>query len=87
MKKRRLPETDIANLAFLPAWQKEKVLEAWIRPRKIVGSYEPFRQSLADALNAQLPLIAADQSLSDLRHVEDAVIRRCKGDADLVAMT
>lgn len=86
MKKRRLPETDIANLSFLPPMQKEKVLESWLQPRKIVGSYEPFRLSLADALNAQLPLIKGVQCLSELEHVEQAVRRRCRGDADLVAM-
>ena len=54
----RLPETEIANWAFLSTSDKMKALEKHVQPKKIPGSYEPFRQVFGDVVNKQLPLFA-----------------------------
>ena len=86
MKSRRLTETDLANLAFKPVEAKRLRLTSLERPKKIVGSYEPFRRHNGDALNEQYPLLDRDEPDTPLSKLEDVIARACKGDADLLAM-
>lgn len=86
MKSRRLTETDIANLAFKPAEMKRRQLNSLERPKKIVGSYEPFRAHNGDAVNQQFPLLVEAQPETPLAMLEAVVSRACKGDTDLLAM-
>ncbi|WP_296719257.1 hypothetical protein [Erythrobacter sp.] len=86
MKSRRLTETDIVNLAFKPVETKLARLTNIERPKQIIGSYEPFRRSNADAVNLQLPLIAEAQDATSLEMLEAVVAKACKGNEDLLAM-
>lgn len=86
MKNRRLPETDIANLAFLPATLKMQRLAAWLRPRQAKGSYDPYRRTSADAVNQQLPLYAEGQILTPWNKLEGLIKDRCRGDELLLSM-
>jgi hypothetical protein len=80
MRSRYLPETDIANWAFLPPRLKEKFLLAWLRPRIARGSYDPYRQTTGDAVNRQLPLYPTGQVATPWSRLEELVARRCRGD-------
>lgn len=85
----RLPETELANWAFLSPLNKRDAIERHIRPKKIVGTYEPFREVLADAVNKQLPLFAElDQPSTPWVEVERRIRAhpRCRADADTLAM-
>jgi hypothetical protein len=86
VKNRRLPETDIANWAFLPKSLKEKALVAWLRPRQAKGSYEPYRSTSSDAVNQQLPLYPSGQVLTPWDKLSELVIRKCRGDERLLNM-
>ena len=86
MKRRRLPETDIANLAFLPEGQKRRVLESWLEPKESRGSYDPQRLTMGDAVNQQLPLVAEAQLHTPWHKLESLVRRRCRGNEKLLAM-
>lgn len=82
----RLPETDLANWAFQPAWQKRRALEAHERPKSIVGSYEPFRRVFPDAINQQFPLFGDSLEGSGWNEVEQRLVRECKGNGGLIKM-
>jgi hypothetical protein len=86
MRSRYLPETDIANWAFLPPSLKEKFLVAWLRPRQAKGSYDPYRQTTGDAVNRQLPLYPTGQVATPWTMLEALVARKCKGDDRLLEM-
>lgn len=86
MKSRRLPETDIANIAFQPASQKEQVLAKWVKPKVITRSYEPFRKTAGDAVNQQLPLFSTPQIPTPWEKLENLVEAECKGNAELLEM-
>lgn len=86
MKSRRLTETDLANLAFKPAETKRLQLTSLERPKKIVGSYEPFRAHNGDAVNEQFRLLGDVQPETSLTMLESVVAKACKGDPDLLAM-
>lgn len=85
MKSIRLPETDIANLAFKSYEFKVAFLSAWLRPKQIAGSYEPLRRSVGEAANVSLPLLP-DIGATSLEQLERLVIKECKGNAKLIAM-
>ena len=82
----RLPETDLANWALLPASLKRKNLEAHEKPKSIPGSYEPFRRVFPDAINQQFPLFEKDLSGSRWPEVERRLRQQCKGNGDLIKM-
>lgn len=85
----RLPETELANWAFLSPLNKRDAIERYIQPKKIVGTYEPFREVLADAVNKQLPLFAElDQPSTPWVEIERRIRShpRCRRDADTLAM-
>lgn len=86
MKSRRLTETDLANMSFLPSEDKRARIESLIRPKRIIGSYEPFRSTVGDALNEQFPFLIEDQQPTPLGKLEEAVIKACKGDDELIKM-
>ncbi|MEA3263325.1 MAG: hypothetical protein U9R07_07560 [Pseudomonadota bacterium] len=86
MKSRRLTETDIVNLAFKPVATKRLRLTSLERPKKIVGSYEPFRAHNGDAVNQQFPLLAREEPETPLATLEQVIARACKGDPELLAM-
>lgn len=86
MKSRRLTETDMANMSFLPIAEKRRRLDAYIAPKKIVGSYEPFRSTIGDALNEQFPFLSEEHGATSLGDLEKRVSDGCKGDPDLLAM-
>jgi hypothetical protein len=86
VKNRRLPETDVANWAFLPPSQKEKVLAAWLKPRQANGSYDPYRLTAGDAVNQQLPLYPTRQVATPWDKLAEAVRLKCRGDDQLLAM-
>jgi hypothetical protein len=82
----RLPETDLANWALLPASLKRKNLEGHEKPKSIPGSYEPFRRVFPDAINQQFPLFGAALEGSRWVEVEKRLRQQCKGNADLIKM-
>ncbi len=86
MSKRHLPETEIANLAFLPTDQKRIRLEAFIKPKRPKGSYDPFRFGYPDAVNLQSPMFPEHKVFSSWEKVRNRVISKCYGDPDLEAM-
>jgi hypothetical protein len=86
MKSRHLPETDIANLAFLPVMQKQSILLNWLKPKVITRSYEPFRDTVGDAVNRQLPLFPEGQVPTPWAKLEELVTKKCRGDAVLLEM-
>ena len=83
---RHLPETDLANYAFLPVATKEARLLDWLKPRKITRSYEPFRQNLGDTVNAQLPLLEDEQTATTWSTLENLVAKKCGADEILLKM-
>lgn len=85
----RLPETELANWAFLSPENKRDAIERHVQPKKIIGSYEPFREILGDAVNKQLPLFAeADQPSTPWLQIERRIRAhsRCRGDGDTLKM-
>ena len=85
LKSIRLPETDLANLAFRDTAFKTKFLMNWLQPKQVKGSYEPVRRSLGEAANVGLPLIPHIE-VTTLGQLEQLVIKECRGNPDLVAM-
>ena len=85
MKSTRLPETDIANLAFRPYDWKVAFLNNWLQPKHIKGTYEPLRHSVPEAANVELPLIP-DLERTTLEQLERLVIRACKGHEHRIKM-
>jgi len=81
----RLPETDIANLAFKSYDFKAAFLANWLRPKQISGSYEPLRRSVGEAASVGLPLLP-DLERTTLEQLERLVTKECKGNAKLIAM-
>jgi hypothetical protein len=81
----RLPETDIANLAFRSADFKIGFLSNWLKPKQIKGSYEPLRRSVGEAANVGLPLLPEIEATS-LEQLERLVVKACKGNDDLLNM-
>lgn len=86
MRNRRLPETDIANWAFLPYSMKEKALATWLKPRQAKGSYDPYRLTSGDAVNQQLPLYPSGQVATPWEKLAELVTRKCRGDERLLSM-
>ena len=80
----RLPETELANWSFLPAAQKRVVIEAFVRPKQIKGSYEPFRRVFPDAVNQQFPLFGDQLQESRWGAIETRLVQACKGDEDKI---
>jgi len=85
LKSIRLPETELANLAFKARSHKRDFLERWIRPKQIEGSYEPLRKSLGEAASAALPMFP-DLQPTSLDQLERLVRRECKGNGKLIDM-
>jgi hypothetical protein len=85
LKSIRLPETEIANLAFKSPDVKMDVLTNWLKPKSVKGSYEPLRRSVGDAANVSLPLLPEMQTTS-LDQLERLVEATCKGNSDLIKM-
>lgn len=81
----RLPETDIANLAFKPVEFKIAFLTNWLRPKQIKGSYEPLRRSVGEAANVGLPLLP-EIATTSLEQLEQLVQKACKGNTNLLNM-
>jgi hypothetical protein len=81
-----LPETELANWAFLPAADKRRALEAFARPKMIPGTYQPFREVFPDTVNQQLPLFRDGLTRSSWDAVEARLIKACKGRDDLLRM-
>jgi len=86
MKSLRLTETDLANMAFKPVETKRLRLGSLERPKKIVGSYEPFRAHNGDAVNEQFPLLDRHEPETPLSALESVIAKACKGNSDLLAM-
>lgn len=86
MKSRRLTETDLANMAFKSKDSKRATLISLERPKKIIGSYEPFRQHSGDALNEQYLLLDEERAPTPIELLEAVVARACKGNADKLRM-
>jgi hypothetical protein len=75
----RLPETDLANWAFLSHAQKWEALVNFERPKMIRGTYEPFRSIFGDAVNEQSALFSAiEQPATPWVHIEEKVRARCR---------
>lgn len=85
MKSRRLTETDLANMSFASVGVKRQRLESVVRPKAILGSYEPFRHSAGDAVNQQFPFFE-DFEATSLDRLEAIVAKACKGDPKLLEM-
>ncbi|NJN37048.1 MAG: hypothetical protein HC794_08315 [Nitrospiraceae bacterium] len=82
----RLPETELANWAFLPAADKRRALESFARPKSIPGTYTPFRQVFAETVNQQLPLFSDGLTRSSWDAIEKRLVKACNGREDLLAM-
>jgi hypothetical protein len=81
----RLPETDLANWAFQPAFKKRESLERFILPKKIKGTYEPFRFVFGDVVNKQLPLLG-EQEPTPWNVIESEIQRLCRSTPDSLQM-
>lgn len=86
MKSRRLTETDLANLAFKTVEAKRLRLTSLEKPKKIVGSYEPFRRHNGDAVNEQFRLLDREEPATPLAELENVIARACKGRPELLDM-
>lgn len=86
MKSRRLTETDLANMSFQSKDVKFVRISSIVRPKPIIGSYEPFRKSAGDAVNQQFPFFEEERAATSLEKLEQVVAKACKGDAELLAM-
>jgi hypothetical protein len=82
----RLPETELANWSFLSPDEKRFELEKFERPKKIIGSYEPFRRVFPDAVNQQFPLFGETLSAVGWQTIEARLVQECRGDADKIRM-
>jgi hypothetical protein len=83
----RLPETELANWAFLAPVDKRRAIERHLQPKRIIGSYEPFRLVLADAVNKQLPLFGGvEQPVTPWPEIEKRIHARCRRDPDSLKM-
>lgn len=85
----RLPETELANWAFLSPLSKRYAIERHIQPKQIAGTYEPFRQVLGDAVNKQLPLFGdEDQPSTPWPQIEGRIRAHacCRRNADTLRM-
>lgn len=85
MRSIRLPETDLANLAFDGYDLKVKKLLSWLAPKQIAGSYEPLRRSVGEAASVGLPLVP-ELERTTLAQLELLVTRECRGNSDKIAM-
>jgi hypothetical protein len=86
MKSRRLTETDLANMAFEPASVKRLRISSIIKPKRIIGSYEPFRTKAGDAVNEQFPFLSDDHAPTPIETLEKVIEKACRGDAELLKM-
>lgn len=86
MTSRHLPETEIANLAFQMSAKKLKVIEAWVKPRVITKTYNPFRATYPDAVNKQLSLYPDGQVATPWDKLEALTAAKCGGDLELTEM-
>lgn len=82
----RLPETELANWAFLSPAQKRVNLERHEQPKLIVGSYEPFRKVFPDAVNQQFPLFSDALAATDWNALEARLVQECGGNEDKIRM-
>jgi hypothetical protein len=75
----RLPETDLANWAFLSHDKKRVALERHNAPKRVEGTYEPFRVVFGDAINVQSPLYAEEgREQTPWPTIEQQIRRRCR---------
>jgi len=86
MKSRRLTETDLVNMAFLPTSEKERRIANLLKPKRISGSYEPFRDHIGDAVNEQYPMFSELHAPTSLDKLEKVIEKVCAGNSDLLAM-
>lgn len=82
----RLPDTEIANLSFLPLEDKRRALFAFSQPKQISGTYRPFRKVFADAVNLQFPLFGTSLHSIDLAALRKHLWLECKGNEQVLAM-
>lgn len=83
----RLPETELANWSFLPVDQKKAAALAFAAPKRIGGSYEPFRHVFSDAVSQQAPLFGFDQPrASPWTSIEGKLRRLCRRSDELLTM-
>lgn len=81
----RLPETDLANMAFLSATMKREAIERFLRPKQIKGTYEPFRQFFPDIVNRQVPMFE-DLASTPWEVIESSIRRACRTKPDSLLM-
>lgn len=81
---RRLPETDLANLGFREIGSKRQFLIEWLKPKKLPPSYDPFRASIGEAVDAELPLFQGGISKAAMPELERLVIAACRNNPALI---
>lgn len=86
MKCPRIPETEIANWAFLPVGQKFERAYTFLRRAGGSGSYNPFRETIGDAVNRQLPLFQDGQVETPWSKLEETIEKKCSRDPKSLAM-
>lgn len=76
----RLPATDLANLLFRDHVIKRRKLSELFEPRVISYTYNPFRNTVGDAVNLQLDMLDFELQPTPWETLEREVIKACKGD-------
>lgn len=82
----RLPETEIANWAFLERSKKIELAERHVRPKVITGTYTPSKKLIPDVLHCHFPLFPDGLERSSWPSVEQRLKRLCKGNKDTFEM-
>jgi hypothetical protein len=86
VKIRRLPETELANLAFLSPAAKRLALSQWLKPKGAMPpSYEPVRKTFGEAVRLETSLLKSETRHSTLGQLEELVARECRGNAAKLA--
>lgn len=80
VKNYRLPATDLANLLFRDQSVKRRKLLEFFEPKVIPYTYNPFRNTLGDAVNLQLEMLDVELQPTPWEALEGEVIKACKGD-------
>jgi len=86
VRNNRLAPTDLANLAFRDrSRQRERLLETF-EPKIIPYTYNPYRQTVGDAVNLQFDLLGDGLQPTPWAALERAVRAKCKGNSALIAV-
>lgn len=82
MKNYRLAPTDLANLLFRDYSVKRRKLSEALEPKVIPYTYNPFRQTVGDAVNLQFEMLELELMPTPWETLEQEVVRACRGNGE-----